>query len=209
MSVTVKCTNLRQFSAALREVQRVTKKDEADIVNKALKDVAFRAASFTPKTSQQRVVQQLESNGLLPALASINLNNRIGKNPPKGPKLWGRMQHAQEMLRILAARRRGVNAIRAGWIPAIEKFGGKFRGAKLKPGGSAAQGTGVKATISRLSGFISNAVKTTSYRGGEFSAEQITVAVSALKRAIEFVTADRMAYARKKIDATLRAKSDK
>lgn len=207
MGVISLTADLGDFRAALRKVKVATKKAEADIVNGALKDVAFRAASFTPKTSQARVVSQLTSDGLLPALASMSLNKRVGKNT-KTAKVWGRPQHHAEMLRILAARRRGVNAIRAGWIPAIQSLGGSFRGVKVIPGGSAAQGTAKPATIDNLSGFIVNTVKTMSGSHIVYTADEIAVALAALEKAIVFVTKDKNDYAQRKIDAILTAHSD-
>jgi len=205
---TMKLTaDLRAFSAALRKVKEVTRKEEADIVNKALKDVAFRAASFTPKAQASIIRNRLLSDGLLPALASIACNKKYGKNM-KGARAWGKAEHAAMMLNILAARRRGIGALRAGWIPAILKFGGKYRGAKLKPGGSASHGTASKATIANLSGFIENAVEVHDHAGRSYTADEIRVATLALQNAVAFVTRDRENYAQRKIDALLTKHSD-
>ena len=192
-------TNLPELSAALRHVQQVTGKTEAEIVTKAAKDVAFRAAQFTPRASQASAVARLTSDGLLPALASIACNKRYGV------KNWNRNNHRAEMHRILMARRRGLGALRAGWIPAIQKLGGKFRGAKLFPDGTAAKGNAKPATISNLSAWIVNAVHTKDHKGVEFGAAEIAASVNALNQAIQSVASDRLQYAEKKLKEANRA----
>jgi hypothetical protein len=189
----IQLTNLRELSSALKHVVAVTKKAEAEIVTKAAKDVAFRAASFSPKANQVRVVRSLKSDNLLPALASINCNKRYGR------KQWNRQHHSDEMLRILMARRRGLGALRAGWIPAIQKLGGKYRGAKVFPGGTAARGTAKAATISELSAWILNSVQTKNHEGIAFGTGEIAASVNALNQAVQSVTSDRLQYAEKKL----------
>ena len=54
MSATLTC-DLTKFRKALANVALASKKPEAEIVNKALKDVAFRSAQFTPKTTAAKV----------------------------------------------------------------------------------------------------------------------------------------------------------
>jgi len=200
----VSTSNIKAFAATLRLVAKVSKKDFVDIVNNALRDVAYRAASFTPKTTASKISQELKSGGLLPRLAALSLNRRLGKNPKCGPKIWGRKEHRREMAAILKRRRSGVNAIRAGWIPAIQQLGGSFRGAALKPGSTASGGIGSPATLSKLHGFIRNTVRDKNATGRVFSAAEIDVAVVALNQAIQFVTVREIGYAQRKIEATLR-----
>jgi len=197
--------NLSRFRAALRAVLMETKKPEAEIVNKALKDVAFRAASFTPKANPAEIRRKLTTGGILPAIAAKACNQKFGK------RRWNRAQHQAMMKALLAKKSRGAGAIRAGWIPAITALGGKYRGAKLMPGGSASRGTASRATISRLSGMIRNAVITRNARGREFGGADIAIAVNALDKAIGFVSADRESYlARKRaIGRVLTKHSDK
>ncbi len=189
MSLIVKA-DMNRFTAALRRVKAQSRRSEAEIVNKALKDVAFRAASFTPKTTAGKIRGELLADNLLARLASASLKKR------QGP--FTRAEHTAEMQRILKRRTGGVNALRAGWIPAITKFGGNFRGAKMKTGGSASRGTAKPATISHLAGFVRNAVRTTNHAGRQFGPGEIGVAVAALERAIVFVTQDRNTHAAKR-----------
>src|SRR3954464_6599021 len=113
---TLSQADLSGFRRTLNLVRQVSRKTEAEIVNNALRDVAYYAASFTPKAPPGATIAlSLQQNGLLPALAAQALNKRYGKNPKKGPKNWGRVQHRKEMAKILKRARSGVNAIRAGF----------------------------------------------------------------------------------------------
>lgn len=197
--MSVQLTNLHELSAALNHVVVVTKKAEADIVTKAAKDVAFRSAQFTPKTSPAQIRQDLSKGNLLGSLASTACNKRYGL------KSWNRLQWEDMKRAIIRQRTRGVNAVRAGWIPAIQKLGGTFRGAKLRTMGTASMGKAMPATISRLVSWIENAVVTYSEGGKASGAGEIPVAVQAINRAVVSVTSDRLQYAEKKLKEANRA----
>jgi len=194
---------MRRFTAALRAVKENTRKAEADIVTRAGRDVAFRAASFTPKATASAINSKVKGSGALIGLAIVALN----KAPGKGQ--WKKADLKLKMAAILKARKAGIGALRAGWIPAIHALGGTYRGAKLTRG-SASKGSGKRATISSLVSIIRNAVVTMNVKGKKTSAEMISVAVAGLNRAIEFVSSDRENYVRKKlIERELRKSSDK
>ena len=198
--------DLSKFRAALVAVKNQTKKPEADIVNRAMRDVAFRSASFTPRATASAVKSGLSAqNGkLLAALAAIACNNKFGV------KKWTREQHKEMMGRVLTRRKAGLGALRAGWIPAIQALGGSYRGAKLRAG-SASKGTAKKATINNLTGIIKNVVETRNYKGDKTGVGNIAVASDALGKAIRFVINDRQTYLDRKrgIVKVLKANSDK
>lgn len=200
---TIKLTvDLDRFRAALRNVMTATKKTESEIVNRAARNIAFRAASFTPKAAADGISSGLKTDGLLPRLASAACNKKFGL------KKWGRKQHREMMKAILKRRRAGVGALRAGWIPAIQALGGSYRGAKLDAGRSAASGYAFKASANDLSALIVNNVTVVSARGKKFQADQIPLAVAALERAVNFVTEDIEGYAIKKMNETLEREGD-
>ena len=119
---------------------------------------------------------------------------------------------AREATKILKKRIAGSRAIRAGWIPSIKALGGSIRGGgKLRAGSSASKGSATKATISKLSGIIRNALVTRSAATGHpIPVENIQKAQDALNKAIVFVASDRENYVRRKmIEKTLRKHSDK
>lgn len=196
----IKLKNEAQLRAALRDYLKVTKKTETEIVNKTLKDVAFRAASATPKTSAPRIRRDLSKPGLLAALAARWLRKKQGK--------FTEADLAEAMRKISVARLRHKGAIRVGWFPAIIKLGGHIRGSRdtaFSHLGSAGQGGAKKATISKMTGEVWNAIFTRSgATGAKKWGGQIGLAVRALDRAIAFVARDRLQYAERKLAERLR-----
>ena len=198
--------DLSKFRAALVAVKNQTKKPEADIVNRAMRDVAFRSASFTPKATASSINSALggKTGRVLAGLAAVACNKKFGV------KKWSRVEHKEMMAKILKRRKSGIGALRAGWIPAIQALGGSYRGAKLGSG-SASLGTAKKATINNLVGTIKNAVFTRNHKGEKKGAGSIHVSINALQKAVQFVSKDREAYLDRKrgIATVLKANSDK
>jgi hypothetical protein len=198
--------DLSKFRAALLAVKNQTKKPEADIVNRAMRDVAFRSASFTPKVSASTVNSGLggKNGRVLAGLAVVACNKKYGA------KKWSSLQLKEMMATILKRRKSGLGALRAGWIPAIQALGGSYKGAKLRAG-SASQGTAKKATINNLVGVIKNAVFTSNNKGEKKGAGSIGVSIDALGKAVRFVTDDKISHLnrKKKITDVLKANSDK
>jgi len=202
MSATLTC-DLTKFRAALANVALASKKPEAEIINKALKDVAFRSAQFTPKTTPAKVRSSLPKE-ILFRIAAKHLSEKQGK--------YTKQELRATAGRIAKRRRSGIGGVRAGWIPAIMALGGTYRGAKAKPGGSAKKGTAKKAGAFRMAGLIRNSVITTQFaKRTNTGAGNIQFAVNALRKAIVFVTNDRQAYAERKagVGKVLRKYSDK
>jgi len=202
MSATLTC-DLTKFRAALANVALASKKPEAEIINKALKDVAFRSAQFTPKTTPAKVGSSLPKEMLF-RMAAKHLKEKQGK--------YTKAELRATAARIAKRRRSGIGGVRAGWIPAILALGGTYRGAKEKPGGSAKKGTAKKAGAFRMAGLIRNSVITTQFaKRTNTGAGNIDFAVAALRKAIVFVTNDRQAYADRKagVGKVLRKYSDK
>lgn len=198
-----------RLAAAIRNVMKATKKTEAAVVNRASKNISFRAASFTPKASASEINAGLRNDKIILKLAIIACRNKYGT----GKGAWGNKQEAQakikeEASRIMAKRKRGIGALRAGWIPAIQQLGGNYRGARLNAGSTAAKGTATKATIENLSSVIRNTVMTRNARGTQMGAGDIALAEHALLRAVEFVTDDMEGYAIQQITKTLMQQSD-
>jgi hypothetical protein len=202
MSATLTC-DLTKFRAALANVALASKKPEAEIINKALKDVAFRSAQFTPKTTPAKVRSSLPKE-ILFRIAAKHLSEKQGK--------YTKQELRATAGRIAKRRRSGIGGVRAGWIPAIMALGGTYRGAKAKPGGSAKKGTAKKAGAFRMAGLIRNSVITTQFaKRTNTGAGNIQFAVDALRKAVVFVTNDRQAYAERKagVGKVLRKYSDK
>ncbi len=193
MSSIVLKADLPRFFAALRNKAKVSRKIESDGINRALKNVAFRAAQFTAKTTASQISSELKTGDLLPRLATIACNRKYGKGG------WNREQHSEMMKSIVKRRRSGAGALRAGWIPAIQMLGGRYRGAKVRSGTTGAEGYALKALPHKLNGLIANAVQVHNFKGQQFSAADIAIAINALERAIGFVTEDMEGYVTRKI----------
>jgi hypothetical protein len=218
--------SMAKLSAALKLVSQETKKAEVDIVNKAVKDVGFRAMQFTPFAEPGLIQAQLYRDKIAIKMAVKRISKRAGRPivNTRGTVKLGRggsvkthsgltkAEIAKEAALIIRKAVASSKAMRAGWIPGLRRIGAQVSGgARLKAGGTAAQGTGQKATIGNLTSFIENALFTRSRATGKrMSIGQIRDAVRALKRAIDVVTSDRFAYARKKaIGKILRKHSDR
>lgn len=197
----IRCTaDLSRFKRSLQAVKAATRKDEVEIVNKAAKDIAYRAASFTPKTTAAVISASLREGDTLAKIASASLKRKKGK--------FTAAERNAEMRRIEMRRRSAASALRAGWAKAIIDMGGTFRGGKPNLARSAGQGFGKRATIARLVAHIRNSVVSVNWLGKPMLAERIEPLQRALIMAVAFVTADREAYAARKINATLRKHSD-
>lgn len=206
----VDCPNLKRFQGSLRAVSTETKKTEPQIVNSALKDVCFRAMQFTDKTPPGQIQAELYRDNLLVKLAAKRVAGKYGSGRVDrygNTRLRGRgktrnvrkSEIIREANKILKRRVASGGAIRAGWIPAARRVGASVRGDRLSSRGSAARGTGQKATISSVFGFIRNALITRSgATGRRVPVANIPDAVEGLRKAVAFVASDREAYVRRK-----------
>ena len=187
----------------MKAVKEKSRHTFAEIINKALKDVAYRSAQFTPKTTPGTVNASLP-NDLLTRIASKRLRAKQGK--------FKRKELTAEKRKIKMRRKKGIGGVRAGWFPAIIALGGTIRGAKLNSGGSAAKGKAKKAGGFRLWGSIKNTVITHQFaKNTQTGAGNIPFAVEALKKAVRFVANDRQLHAdrKMKVGKVLAQNSDK
>jgi hypothetical protein len=204
--------DLSIFNKGLAAIRQATKRDGAEIVNRALKNVAFRAAEYTPFRSPADIQQELLDNKTALRIVTSRLRKTIGttritrRGKTRVVSRITRKQIGAAVTKLIAKRKAGSRASRAGWFPAVKAFGGSIRGGKLKPGGAASRGYGRRATPEKLIGEIANA-----YYGilkGPAQSANAAVMRSALQRAVNTVGRENIAYAKKKIEATLRRHSD-
>jgi len=174
-------------------MKSASKRTGAEIVNKALKDIAFRAASFTAKSSASKIRGELRGE-LLTKMAIKALKEKSDT--------FNAFDIRDMKARILKARTSHVGALRAGWIPAIQALGGNYRGAKKLASGSAKNGKAVRATPSRMKGLIRNTIVTRSSKG-KTTAGQIDLLRKGLLKGIAYVTRDRNREARRRMLAAL------
>ena len=174
----------REFTAALRQYEIATRKDEATIVNRAARNVVLRAMSFTPKATGAKIRSELRSKGDMVARI-INARARAkGRKPPSRAEMPAAIE------RFITKRARSAGYIRAGWIKAAQAFGAAA-GGRVSEKGNAARGYGRRATASRAFAEIVNTAN-----------ESLRFGADALQRAINFVAKDMKSFAERKMSQT-------
>lgn len=174
---------------AFRAYKAATRKDEVTIVNRATRNIAFRASSFTPKGNANKIRRDLMSDPHLRyALTAIILKKRgVGRLPSP--------QFQKEVDKFVSRRASSANYLRAGWAKAIVDLGGTFRGAKFRGAG----GFGNKAIISRV---IAEVVNTTTHANAASVRGAELIGSEALQKAIAFVAEDMLSFAKELMQPT-------
>lgn len=195
MAATLKI-DTRDFIFALRAYKAATQKDEAEILNKRGRNIAFRAASFTKKGSPVRIRSALMRDPHLRfALASILLRKRgIGKL--KAPAF------AKAVQSLVAHRVGSANYLRAAWAQAVHDLGGTFKGSRLR----GASGFANKATVAKL---LTQIVAITSQPNNAHARSAESIGMIALQRAIDHDTADMLEFCRQQMGLTAKKFSSK
>lgn len=172
----------REFTAAMREYGRATKKDEAEILNRAGRNVAFRAAQFTPQANPAKIKGDLARDNLA---VKILAKRGAFRGVPNSKR-------AELVRKLEAARIRSIRYVRQGWANAILAFGGRpGRLGNVNSRSEAAKGYGLKASAQRLVAELAN-----NSRGAD------KVGLEPLQKAIDFVAKDMLAFAQKKLAQT-------
>lgn len=172
-----------QFIFALRAYRAATKKDCVTILNRAARNIAFRASSFTPKGAANKIRRDLMRDPRLRyALTSIALKKRgIGKLPAP--------EFQKAVDRLVSRRTSSANYLRAGWAKAIQDLGGTFRGAKFRGAG----GFGNKAQVNKL---LAEIVNTTVHQAAASVRGAELIGSKALQKAVSFVAEDMISFSR-------------
>lgn len=169
----------REFTAALREYQKATKKDEAEILNRAGGNMAFRAAQFTPFAGEGKIRASLRRNKLAIKILSKSPRRRFKGIPVS--------RRGAIVTDFILRRVRSSKYIRAGWAKALKAFGRNASRLHVRAGSKADRGYGQKATAWRMVAELGNDA-----RGAD------TVGLEPLQRAVDFVARDMLAYARRR-----------
>lgn len=216
-------SNIRAFVDQIKATGEASKKPFADLVNKSLRNVAFRAASFTPKGDPSMIEAELLTDKLALKIVTKKLKKQEGNQVidrygnTKLTKTGRAKKHARTTRRLIALRakqliarrKKVVGYLRAGWFPAVRAFGGNLRGQGVRIFSPEAKlGSATPATIRSLLGKISNRVwdKIRGRAQGTTRSEM----KAALDQAVIFVTKDmRVHQENKTIEAALRKHTDK
>ncbi len=181
----------REFTRALGLYAEATQKDEAEILNRAARNLAYRAAQNTPVAQAAEIKSGLfRDEHLRFALTSIALKKR-GIGALKSPEFQ------KEVDRFVARRIASRRYLRAAWAPAIIALGGSFRGTKFK----GIVGEAKKATARKLVAEILTLINQPDQSHAK-GAEEIVA--KALQKALDFVAQDMIQYADRKLSQTAR-----
>lgn len=177
--------DISQFQKALQLRARVTKREERDIINRALLNVAYRAAQFTDVAQAADIKSGLyRDNRLRYALTSLRLKGEKLKSPD-----------FQKAVDAFVAYRIGSRRyLRSGWAKPIIDLGGTFRGSRLKKGTE--EGWAQKASVFDLVARLAVILKEPNESKAK-SAEDVLFA--ALQEAVDFVAQDMIQHDTKKL----------
>lgn len=183
----------REFQKAMREYESVSKRDAVEIVNKIARDVAYRSAQFTPKSSESKIRRDfLKKTGgtTLKAYKIINAYRRDRGLKP----IWGYVM-GDAVQRWLNSKYKSVGFLRAGWAEIVMDLGGSYRG---RSGNRRGLGKGIKAR-----GFI-NPTATLYYyipdkQFRKSGSKILSIAFRAIQKAIAFKTNDMRKYIERKL----------
>lgn len=183
--------DISQFQLALRAYKAATNKDATEVINRAARNIAYRAASFTNKGTANKIRNDIMSDSHLRyALTSLALKKRgIGRLPAP--------QFQKEVDRFVSRRASSAGYLRSGWAAAIQALGGSFRGAQFKGAGGFAN----KAVVSRL---ICEIVNTTSHKTQASVRGAELIGTEAVRKAVAFVSEDMINYAKQLMGVTAR-----
>lgn len=182
--------DLSGFASAVNSYADATGKDMVAVVNRAGRNVAYRAAQFTGTTSAAKIRAELRGNPrMTAALTRLSLNRRgVGK--------LSKQDFAAEVEKFIERRASSSRYLRFGWAQAIVDMGGNYRGAKLARG---SHGFGEKATVVDLLAQIAWILDEPTDDKANTAENE---AFPALQEALDFVTADMLKYAAERMAKT-------
>lgn len=199
--------NVPGFSKVLKQYAAATKKELPDVLNRALRNVGFRAAQFTPKDSPAEIEADLLKDKFALKFITSKLRARIGKQftTKKGKtrtvQRVTRKQIALATRQFIKRRKRRTGFLRAGWVAALISAGLKTSGLSgnllADSKSKNAIGSGVLATVNTLRASLSNGVW--SRLGGKSKARTAVAMQQALQRAMAFVAKDMDTFAKDKL----------
>jgi hypothetical protein len=194
----VKLINLRELNSSLRVYMQVTSRTEAEVLNKTIKDVGFRAAQFTKKVTPEEIERDLRRDQIGIKLAV--------KQMRKTGETITRARVAQRARQLFARKKKRRGFARSGWLAALLSLGFAVRGARVSDIQSnlTALGGGKLANAGRLIGLLENRVYGRIAALGRPAAQRtMRMMENALQAAVNFVARDRRQYAEKKLTEKL------
>jgi len=172
------------FERALLAYVDATGKEMPEVLNRAGRNIAYRAAQFTTPAQPAQIRADIKKHeGLLEALTSARLKK-------KG--ITRVANFAEEMKKTLAIRVGSARYLRAAWAEAIAKFGGTFRGKKMHGASAIVRKATVESLLTEITALVN---EPTGAKADSAEAKMMP----ALQEAVNFVGNDMLEYAAKKI----------
>lgn len=188
MSITCKL-DYTAFRRGLDAKLRVSKRDEADILNRAGRDVCLKSIKYMPRADAAEISAALKSNGLVfKLLQSPNFQHRLPRK--LAGKAFAKRSRAEliaDAKTLIASRRRSRAYIAAGWIKAAQTFGAA-KNRKVSDRGEAGKGYGKRATAGNLAAM-----------GANLATGAIKVGPPSLQQSLDEVGNDMKAYGERKL----------
>lgn len=207
--------NTKQFDAAIALYKEATKKDMSDVLNRALRNVGYKAAEFTPKKEKDQIEIELWTDKIGLKFITKKLRARIGqtfqtkKGKNRTVRRVTRKQIAKATREFIKRRMKRTGFLRAGWVAALVNAGLKVSGlwgAIIKDSKSTL-GSGKQATPKKLTARLGNGVW--GRLNGKSAAVIRGVMQGALRRAMSYVAKDMTDYAKDRMAKTAKKYSAK
>lgn len=197
----------REFQRAIIEYTAATGKGYPEVVNRVLKNLAFRAASFTPRAKRVDITQLVDRPWWIRFVAKriremgVNIGTAKKRKTAAGV---GDSKRAEKLAsasrKIISGRTKSTTFMRGGFLKGAQKLGEAK--AKVKTALTKSKAVVRKATKGRLTGTIvvqyeANTRKPTDKRNKE------KIGNRAILKAVRFVTKDMLNF----VDRLLKTQS--
>lgn len=205
----------REFDETIRIYKQAVPKDMAYVLNRAERNVGYRAAEFTPKKDKDVIEAELWYEKIGLKFITKKLRARIGqtfttaKGKLRTVRRVTRNQIALKTKQFIARRKKRTGFLRAGWVAALAKAGLKTTGlgGALIGDSKSTLGSGKQATPRNLVAMLGNGVW--GRLNGKGAGRIRGIMIHALQRATSFVSNDMRKYATEKLGKTAKKYSAK
>ena len=205
----------KAFDKAMAEYMQFTKKSVAEVINAKCFFIARNAVLFTEKTPPTKIDSELNavSKEYPPApLSVVIINSRQKKKGEKG--LTGRKM-GRAVKKMIAARRKAINFLRSGWLPAIriletamkrgdikfaKRYAPKNDSSVKQYGQDKGSAIWAKSNLERTFAQIENAVRGENKHSGTMSGRVHSILTSGLDKAVKAEIASIKIYVERKLN---------
>lgn len=212
----------REFQKALHKYKEATGKSNAEIVNRAAMNIAFRSAQYTPKASRSSItgmLDQFHAGSVYVGKSGNRLKKakKLFRATPRarGFVLWWLKTNGKnatgitdEQVLALVKKIRGrrlasIAFIKSGWLPAARAFQAAVKGASgFKQSAFGREKVGIGGSkIARVGLFSTAELWNASINKDNKSSEAALhkYGKPGFDRAVQFVSRDMLSYARRKL----------